>query len=51
MNDLDAAIKMLKNDTRFTSIFVLGHSLGGSLMPAVSLQHPELAGVTPHETK
>lgn len=45
MNDLDAAIKMLKNDTRFTSIFVLGHSLGGSLIPAVSLQHPELAGV------
>lgn len=45
MDDAAAAIKLLSADARMGKIFLFGHSLGGSLVPAISTAHPELAGV------
>ncbi|MDO5603243.1 MAG: alpha/beta fold hydrolase [Oscillospiraceae bacterium] len=46
LDDADAAIALLRQDGRVDPerIFVLGHSLGGMLMPYIAAQHPELAG-------
>lgn len=47
LDDVDAAIELMRGDGRVDSekIFVLGHSLGGMLSPAIAAEHPELAGV------
>ena len=46
LDDLDAAISMMQKDERVngSKIFVLGHSLGGYLLPYIATKHPELAG-------
>ena len=45
-DDFDAAMRMLQADARVDGkrIFVLGHSLGGMLVPYLADRHPELAG-------
>lgn len=47
LDDVNAAIELMKADERVDgeSIFVLGHSLGGMLTPAIAAEHPELSGV------
>lgn len=47
LSDVYAAIDLAKTDGRVDGerIFVLGHSLGGMLTPAIAAKHPELAGV------
>ena len=47
LSDVYAAIELAQNDDRVDGeqIFVLGHSLGGMLVPAIAANHPELAGV------
>lgn len=47
MQDVDAAIALAMADTRLDSrrVYVLGHSLGGMLAPAIAHAHPDLAGV------
>ena len=47
LDDLDAAITLLRTDERFSEsrIYVLGHSLGGMLMPFIAVEHPNLSGV------
>ena len=46
LDDLDAAISMMQKDERVngSKIFVLGHSMGGYLLPYIATKHPELAG-------
>ena len=46
LDDLDAAIAMMQKDERVdgSKIYVLGHSLGGYLLPYIASKHPELAG-------
>jgi dienelactone hydrolase len=45
-DDFDAAVRMLQGDARVDAkrIFVVGHSLGGMLVPYLADRHPELAG-------
>ena len=45
-DDFDAAMRMLQGDARVDAkrIFVVGHSLGGMLVPYLADRHPELAG-------
>ena len=47
LDDVDAAIKLMQEDARVdgSRIFVLGHSLGGCLSPAIAAKHPQLAGI------
>ncbi|MDO4344117.1 MAG: alpha/beta fold hydrolase [Eubacteriales bacterium] len=47
LDDVDAAIRLMEEDARIDQnrIFVLGHSLGGMLTPAIAAEHPKLAGV------
>lgn len=47
LDDVDAAIKLMQEDARVdgSRIFVLGHSLGGCLSPAIAAEHPQLAGI------
>lgn len=47
LDDVDAAIKMMQEDERVdgSRIFVLGHSLGGCLSPAIAAEHPQLSGI------
>ncbi len=47
LDDVSAAIALMQEDERVdgSRIFVLGHSLGGSLVPAVAAEHPELSGI------
>ena len=47
MQDVDAAIALAMNDPRLDSrrVYVLGHSLGGMLAPAIADAHPDLAGI------
>lgn len=47
LEDADAAIRLMQEDARVdgSHIFVLGHSLGGCLCPAIAAEHPQLAGV------
>lgn len=46
-NDLKAAIELAKTDNHVDNsrIFVIGHSLGGMIAPAISSMYPELSGV------
>ncbi len=45
-DDFDAAVRMIQADARVDAkrIYVLGHSLGGMLVPYFASKHPELAG-------
>lgn len=47
LEDVYAAIELAKTDNRIDTegIYLLGHSLGGSLAPAIAHKHPELAGI------
>ncbi|SDG25366.1 hypothetical protein SAMN05660368_02188 [Marvinbryantia formatexigens] len=47
LDDVDAAIKLMQEDARVdgSHIFVLGHSLGGCLCPAIAAEHPQLTGI------
>ncbi len=47
MQDVDAAIALATGDARLDSrrVYVLGHSLGGMLTPAIAEAHPDLAGI------
>ena len=47
LDDVSAAIVLMQEEERVdgSRIFVLGHSLGGSLVPAVAAEHPELSGI------
>ncbi|GAB6087497.1 alpha/beta hydrolase [Alkaliphilus crotonatoxidans] len=47
LEDVYTAIELAKADERINSkeIYVLGHSLGGSLAPAIADRYPELAGI------
>ncbi len=47
LEDVDAAIALAEADSRLDAdrIYVLGHSLGGMLTPAIAADHPELAGI------
>lgn len=47
LDDVDAAIKLMQEDARVdgSRIFVLGHSLGGCLSPAIAAEHPQLSGI------
>ncbi|MBQ9243058.1 MAG: alpha/beta fold hydrolase [Proteobacteria bacterium] len=46
LDDVDAAIDMMQKDSRVdgSHIFVLGHSMGGYLLPYIASRHPELKG-------
>ncbi|MFT0846601.1 alpha/beta fold hydrolase [Actinomycetaceae bacterium L2_0104] len=46
LDDVSAALQMLEThpDTAGRQIIVVGHSLGGMLIPAIAAQHPEVAG-------
>ena len=47
LDDVSAAIALMQEDERVdgSRIFVLGHSLGGSLVPAIAAEHSELSGI------
>ncbi len=47
LEDVFAAIDVMKNDDRVDSqrIYVLGHSLGGCMTPAIAAINPDLAGI------
>lgn len=47
LDDVAAAVKLMQEDGRVDAdhIYVLGHSLGGMLTPAIAAEHPDLAGV------
>lgn len=47
LDDVGAAIALMESDERVDGnhVFVLGHSLGGALTPAIAAEHPELAGI------
>ncbi|MBE6031855.1 MAG: alpha/beta fold hydrolase [Clostridiales bacterium] len=47
LDDVNAAIALAKSDDRLDSsrIYVLGHSLGGMLTPAIASENPDLAGI------
>ncbi|MDD3795954.1 MAG: alpha/beta hydrolase [Lachnospiraceae bacterium] len=47
LDDLAAAITLMESDERVDNqqVFVLGHSLGGLMAPAIAVEHPELSGV------
>ena len=47
LDDVNAAIALLRDDGRVdgSRIFVLGHSLGGMMVPAIAAENPDLAGV------
>ena len=46
LDDVNAAIDLMRTDGRVDSsrIFVLGHSLGGMMVPAIAAENPDLAG-------
>ncbi|MDD3334251.1 MAG: alpha/beta hydrolase [Eubacteriales bacterium] len=44
LDDAYAAIAMMEADERVDGVFVLGHSLGGMLVPKIVTDHPELKG-------
>lgn len=43
--DVDFALEMLGNEGRFGEIYVLGHSLGGMLTPAIAAEHDQVQGI------
>lgn len=47
LDDVNAAIELLRKDGRVNSseIYVLGHSLGGTLTPAIASENEDLAGI------
>ena len=47
LDDVEAAIALMQADSRVdgSRIYVLGHSLGGMLVPKLAAEHPELTGV------
>ena len=45
LDDLSAALAFVSADARLGKKYVLGHSLGGCLMPAVAALHPTLDGI------
>lgn len=48
LNDVDAAIDLLLTESQKTNpraIFVLGHSMGGGLTPAIAVANPEISGI------
>lgn len=47
LDDVSAAIALMERDSRVDGqrIYVLGHSLGGMLTPAIAAEHPELSGI------
>jgi len=45
LDDAEAAIEMLLADQRFSGVYVLGHSLGGMLVPYLGAENPELSGI------
>lgn len=46
LDDVNAAIDLMRADGRVdgSRIFVLGHSLGGMMVPAIAAENPDLAG-------
>lgn len=46
LDDVAAAVQLLRADERIapTQVFVLGHSMGGMLLPAILAEDPDLAG-------
>ena len=46
LDDVNAAIDLMRTDARVdgSRIFVLGHSLGGMMVPAIAAENPDLAG-------
>ena len=46
LDDVNAAIDLMRTDGRVdgSRIFVLGHSLGGMMVPAIAAENPDLAG-------
>lgn len=46
LEDADAAIALAMADDRLdhSRVYILGHSLGGMLTPAIAASHPQLAG-------
>ncbi len=46
LDDVNAAIALMRTDGRVdgSCIFVLGHSLGGMMVPAIAAENPDLAG-------
>ena len=47
LDDLEYAIDLVKEDQRVNGdeIYVLGHSLGGMLVPAIAVENPEVKGL------
>lgn len=45
LNDVNTALNSLNSDTRVGDIFVLGHSLGGMLTPAIATQNDFVQGI------
>lgn len=45
LEDVASAIKLLSHEENLGSIFVLGHSLGGMLTPAIASLNPEVEGI------
>ncbi len=47
LDDVNAAIELMREEAQVdgSRIYVLGHSLGGALIPAVAAKNPDLAGV------
>lgn len=43
-DDAQAALELVQQDERFGASFLLGHSQGGMLMPAIALENGKLAG-------
>lgn len=46
LDDVNACIELMRKDGRVDGarIFVLGHSLGGMMLPAIAAENPDLAG-------
>ena len=46
LDDVNACLDLLRADSRVDAqrIFVLGHSLGGMMVPAIAAENPDLAG-------
>lgn len=47
LDDVNAAIELMRKEAQVdgSRIYVLGHSLGGALVPTVAVENPDLAGV------
>ncbi len=45
LDDVNAAIELVKDDSRFSSVFIIGHSQGGSFAPTIAAENDEVDGI------